>query len=89
MLLHLITFLATIHIFVKGIAFFSPLIDPPGGKNGIHEGVDSENHYLLEGKVEGKDYDIDIREVMSQYTQYKSQHGKNEQELRSERVLSQ
>ena len=33
-----------------------------------------------------QDYDTNIREVMSQNTQYESQHEKNEQEIKSERV---
>ena len=56
--------------------------------NGIREGLASENHCPLEGQVETKDYDTDIIEVMSLYTQYKSQHGKNEQEIKSEQMQS-
>ena len=74
------------HIVAKDLAFSSPLNDPPRGTNGIHKGVASKNHCPLEGQVEAKDYDTNIREVMSLHTQYKSQHGKNEQEIRSERV---
>ena len=66
--------------------FSSPLNYPLRGPNGIHEGVASENHCLLEGQVEAKDYDTDRTEVTSLHTQYKNQHGKNEQEIRSERV---
>ena len=83
-LLHLIAFLATKHIVAKDLAFFSPLNGPARGTYGIREGLDSENHFLLEGQVEAKDYDTDIREVMSLHTQYESQDGKNEQEIRSE-----
>ena len=81
-----IIFLATTHIVVKDLAFSSPLNDPPRGTNGIHEGVANENHCLLEGQVEEKDYDTNIIEVMSLHTQYRSQHGKNKQEIKSERV---
>ena len=87
MQLRLITFLATIHV-ATDLAFSSPLNDPPRGMNGIHEGVASENHCPLEGQIEVKDYDTDILEVMSFHIQYKSQHGKNEQEIKSEQVQS-
>ena len=83
MQLYLIIFLATKHVVAKDLAFSSPLNDPPRGINGIHEGVANESHCLLEGQVEAKEYNTNIREVMSQYTQYESQHGKNEQEIRS------
>ena len=78
--------MATIHIVAKDLAFSSPLNDPPRGTNGIHEGVANEIHYPLGGEVEEKNYDTDIIEVMSQHTQYISQHGKNKQEIKSERV---
>ena len=68
MLLHLIAFLATIHIIIKDLAFSLPLNDPPRGTNGIHKGVTSESHCPLEGQVEAKDYDTNIREVMSLHT---------------------
>ena len=84
MLLCLILFLATKHVIIKDLAFSSPLNDPPRGTNGIYKGVASKNHCPLEGQVEEKDYDIDIREVTSLHTQYKSQHGKNKQEIKSE-----
>ena len=89
MLLCLIVFLATKHIITKDLAFSSPLNDPPRGTNGIHEGVASKSHCPLEGQVEAKDYDTNIKEVMSLHTQYKSQHGKNKQEIRSEQVQHQ
>ena len=79
-----IAFLATTHTFVKDLAFSSPLNDPPRGANGIHEGVAKENHCLLKGQLEEKDYDTDIIEGTSLHTQYRSQHGKNEQEIKSE-----
>ena len=85
-LLRPIPFLATIHIVVKDPAFSSPLNDPPRRTNGIYKGVANENHCLLEGQVEEEDYDTNIIEVTSRYIQYGSQHGKNEQELKSERV---
>ena len=50
------------------------------------EGVAIENHCLLEGQVEEKDYETNITEVMSLHTQYKSQHEKNKQEIKSEQV---
>ena len=81
MLLCLITFLATKYIVAKNQAFSSPLNNPPRGTNGIH-GVASKNHCPLEGQVEDKDYDTNIMEVTSQNTQYKSQHGKNEQKIK-------
>ena len=81
-LLHPIAFLATKHVVSKDLAFFSPLNDPPRGANGIHEGVNSKNHCPLEGQVEEKDCNTDIIEVMSLHTQYRSQHGKNKQELK-------
>ena len=68
MLLHPITFLATIHVVAKDLAFFSPLNNPPRGINGIHEGVASESHCLLEGQVKEKDYNTDVRVVMSLHT---------------------
>ena len=77
-----IIFLATKHIVSKDLSFFSPLNDPPRGTNSIHKEVASENHCLLEGQVKAKDYDTNIRELMRLYTQYKSQHGKNKQEIR-------
>ena len=89
MLLYPIAFLATIHIVVKDLAFSLPLNDPPRRMNGIHKGVANENHCPLEGKVEEKDYNTDIREVTSLHTQYKSQHGRNKQEIKSERVWHQ
>ena len=79
---HPIAFLATRHVIIKYLAFSSPLNDPPRGTNGIHEGVASENHCSLEGQVEEKDYDTNIREVTNLHTQYRSQHGKNKQELK-------
>ena len=82
----LIVFLVTIHIVVKDLAFSSPLNDPPRGTNGIHEGVANENHCLLEGKVEEKDYNTDMIEGTSLHTKYRSQHGKNKQEIESEQV---
>ena len=84
--LRFIAFLATIHVVAKDLAFFSPLNDPPREIDGIHEVVAIKNHCPLEGQVEAKDYNTDIREVMSHHTQYKNHHGKNEQEIRSERV---
>ena len=86
MLLYPIIFLATIHIVVKDLAFSSPLNDPPRRTNDIHEGVANENHCPLEGQVEEKDYNTDIREVTSLHIQYRSQHGKNEQEIKKEQV---
>ena len=86
---HSIAFLATIHIVAKNLAFSSPLNDPPRSTNGIDEGVASENHCPLEGQVEVKDYKTDIIEVMSHHTQYKSQHEKNEQKIKSEQVQHQ
>ena len=56
--------------------------------NGIYEGVASENHFPQEGQVEAKDYNTNITGVISFHTQYKNQHGKNKQEIRSERVWS-
>ena len=85
-LLHLVTFFTTIHIIIKYLAFSSPLNDPLRGTNGIHEGVASENHCPLEGQVEAKDYNTNITEVTSLHIQYKNQHGKNEQEIKSEQV---
>ena len=79
-----IIFLAIIHIVVKNLAFSSPLNDPPRGTNGIYKGVANENHCPLEVQVEVKDYDTDIIEGMSLHTQYRSQHGKNKQEIKSE-----
>ena len=64
-LLCLIAFLATIHVVAKDLAFYSPLNNPPRGMNGIHKGVASENHCLLEGQVEEKDYDTNVTEVIS------------------------
>ena len=84
MLLCLIAFLATRYVIIKDLAFYSPLNNPPERTNSIYEGVTSENHCPQEGQVEAKDYDTDIREVMNQYTQYKSQHEKNKQEIKSE-----
>ena len=81
-----IPFLATTHIIVKDLAFSSPLKDPPRGTNGIHKGVTNENHCSLKGQVMEKDYNTDIFEVTSLYTQDQSQHGKNKQELESEQV---
>ena len=83
MLLRLVAFLATIHIVAKDLAFSSPLNDPPRGINGIHEVVAIESYCPLEGQVEEKDYDTDIKEVMSFHIQYGSQHGKNGQEIKS------
>ena len=88
-LLHLSAFLATKHIVIIDLAFSSPLNDPPRGANDSHEGVTNESHRLLEGKVEEKDYDTNIIEVMNLNIQYKSQHGKNEQELKREQVRCQ
>ena len=68
MLLYLITFVATIHVVVKDLAFSSTLNDPPRGTNDISEGIASKSHYPLEGQVEVKDYDIDIIKVMSHNT---------------------
>ena len=82
MLLHPITFLATIHVVAKDLAFFSPLNNPPRGINGIHEGVAIKNPCLQEGQVEEKDYNTDRIEIMSQNTQYGSQHEKNKQEIK-------
>ena len=73
----------------KDLAFFSTLNDPPRGTNGIHEGVANENHCPLEKQVGEKDYNTDIIGVTSLHTQYKSQHEKNEQEIKSERVQHQ
>ena len=84
MLSHPIIFWATRHIVAKDLAFSSPLNDPLRGTNGSHEGVASKNHCLLEGQVEEKDYDTDIIEVISLQTQYRSQHWKNEQEIKSD-----
>ena len=81
---HLIAYLATRHIILKVLAFFSALNDPPRGANGVHKGVANENHCPQEGQVEGKDYDTNIKEVTRLHTQYKSEHGKNEQEIKSE-----
>ena len=72
MLLCLIAFLATKHVVAKDLAFSSPLNDPPRGTYGIHEGVASKSYCPLEGQVEEKDYDTNIREVMSHYIQYKN-----------------
>ena len=85
MLLCLSAFLATKHIVAKDLAFSLPLNDPPREINGIYEVVASKNHCPLEG-VEVKDYNTNITEVISQNIQYKSQHGKNKQEIRSGRV---
>ena len=79
-----IIFLATIHVVVKNLAFSSPLNDPPRGTNGIYKGVTNENHCPLEGQIEEKNYDTDIIKGMTLYTQYRSQHGKNKQEIKSE-----
>ena len=87
-LLCFITFLATRLIVAKDLAFSLPLNDPPRETNGIHEGVASESHCPLEGQVEEKDYDINIIKVTSLHTQYKSQHEKNEKDIKSERVQS-
>ena len=83
---HPIAFLATKHIVAKDLAFSSPLNDPPKGTNGIHEGVASENHCLLEGQVEANNYNTDIIEVMSLHAQYRNQNEKNEQAIKSEQV---
>ena len=80
-----IAFLATTYVVVKDLAFPSPLNDPPRGTNGIHEGLANENHCLMEVKLEQKDNDTDLIRVISLCTQYGSQHGKNEQEIKSER----
>ena len=72
MLVHLIIFLATKYIVIKDLAFSSPLNDPPREKNGIYKGEANENHCLLEGQVEYKDYNTNIREVMSLHTQYRN-----------------
>ena len=85
-LLHFIVFLATRHIIIEDLAFSSPQNDPPRGANGIHKGVSNERHCLLKGKVEEKDYNTDIKEVMIHHTQYESQHGKNKQEIKRDRV---
>ena len=77
-------FLATMHIVVKDLAFSSTLKDPPRRINSIHEGVANKSHCPLEGQVEEKDYDTDVIKVMSQHTQYRSQHEKNKQEIKSE-----
>ena len=84
MLSHPITFLATKHIVTRYLAFSSPLNDPPRGTNGIREGVANKSHFPLEGQIEVKDYDTDIREVTSRHTQDENQHGKNEQAIKSE-----
>ena len=89
MLLYLVAFLAIRHIVAKDLAFYSPLNDPLRGTNGIHEGVANENHCPWEGQVEEKGYEIDIKEVRSLHTQYKSQHEKNKQEIKSEQVRHQ
>ena len=89
MLLCPIVFLATKHFVIKDLAFSSPPNDPPRGTNGIYIEIANENHCLLEGQVEAKDYDTNLREGTSVHTQYKSQHGKNEQEIKSERVWCQ
>ena len=81
-----IVFLATRHAVVKDLAFSSPLNDPPRGMYGIHEGVPSRNHCPLEVQVEEKDYNTNTKEVTSLYIQYRSQHGKNKQELKREQV---
>ena len=86
MLLCPTAFLATIYIVVKDLAFSSPLNNPPRRTNGIHKGVANENHCPLEGQVEEKDYNTDIIEVINLHIQYRSQHGKNEQELKREQV---
>ena len=57
--------------------------------NGIHKGVANENHCLLKVQVEEKDYNTDIKEVTSYHIQYKSQHGKNEQEIKRKQVWHQ
>ena len=57
--------------------------------NGIHEGVASESHCPQEGQIEEKDYNTNIIEVMNHHTQYKSQHGQNKQEIRTEQVQHQ
>ena len=85
MLLYLSAFLATKYVVAKDLAFSLPLNYPPREINGIHEVVASKDHCPLE-RVEVKDYNTNITEVTSQNIQYKSQHGKNEQEIRSERV---
>ena len=54
--------------------------------NGIYKGVGSESHCPQEGQVEEKDYNNDIIEVTSLHTQYKSQCGKNKQELKRKQV---
>ena len=86
MLLCIITFWATKHIVAKDLAFSSPLNNPPRGTHSIFKGVASENHYPLEGQVEEKDENANIIEVISLHTQYGSQHRKNKQEIKRERV---
>ena len=88
-LLCLIALLASRHVVVKDPAFSSRLNDPLRRINDICEGVASENHCPLEEKIEAKHYDTNTIDVISHYTQYKSQHGKNEQEIKSERVQHQ
>ena len=80
----LIAFLATKHIAAKDLAFSSPLNDPPRETNGIQQGEAIKSHCPRERKVEEKDYNNNIIEVTSLHTQYKSQHGNNEQEIRTE-----
>ena len=86
MMLCFVTFLATINIVLKDLAFSSPLNGPPRGANSIHEEIASKNHCPLEGQVEANNHDTNITEVTSLHTQYKNQHGKNEQKIRSEQV---
>ena len=57
-----------------------------GGRMAFMKEVASENYCPLEGQIEAKDYDTDIIEVTGLQTQYKNQHGKNKQEIKSERV---
>ena len=57
--------------------------------NGIHEGVANESHCPLEGQVEEMDYNTNTTEAMSHQIQYKSQHEKNEQELKRKQVQHQ
>ena len=82
-----IIFLPTIHIVVKDLAFSSPLNDPPRRTNGIHEGVANENHCLLEGQVEEKDYEHQYNRGNKPSYTYRSQHGNNEQEIKKEQVF--
>ena len=69
---HPIAFLATRHVVIKDLAFSSPLNDPPRRTNGIYEGVPNENYCLLEGEVEAKDYNTDIKKVRGLHAQYRS-----------------